>query len=113
MDINEKLGKELNDYALEFAKEYVKEGVGLCAFINLKYPSYKDADPLDVQFYWDEEGWGEIATANLREEYLERFNDDPEYCAPHMPAVIASLRSLANEIEKIYKSTTSEVGTSV
>lgn len=111
MDIGTKLEKELNDYAYEFSKEYIKQAVGLCAFINLSYPHDPQADPLDMEFFWDEEGWGEIAKANLREEYLDKFNDDPEHYAPHMPAVIASLRSLADEIERIYTAATTYTAT--
>ena len=98
------LEKHLNDYAVEFSKEYIKQAVGLCAYMHVIYPHphKPDTDPLDMEFFWDEEGFGQIAKANLREEYLDKFNDDPEHYAPYMPAVIASLRSLADEIEKIH-----------
>jgi len=116
-DINEKginimsltkLEECLNDYAVEFSKEYIKQAVGLCAFMDVIYPHKPEADPLDIEFFWDEEGFGQIAKSNLREEYLDKFNDDPAHYAPRMPAVIASLRSLADEIEKIHQSATKD-----
>lgn len=97
----------MNDEA-KIALEYIKSATSIpVAYLHITHHSQPETDPLDVEFYWDEKGFGSIAKVNLREEYLEVFNDDPSRYADQMPGVVASLRGLADEIEAIHAKTVS------
>lgn len=84
------------------ARDYLQSAIDVpLAYLHATFHFDDSADPLDVEFYWDEPGFGSILKMNLREEWLEIFNDDPEKHADRMTKVSASLRSLAEEIDAI------------
>lgn len=90
------------------SRDYLKDAVAVpVAYIHAPYLKNADADPLDVEFLWDEEGFGEIAAINLKQEYVTHLMHDPEQCRPLMPKVIESLRNLADELESLYQNTPS------
>lgn len=74
------------------------------AFLQANYPVLPDSDPLDFGLFWDpsDAGRGDMAKCNLAEEMLDVFKDDPAYYRPAMPAAIAALRKLADDIEAIH-----------
>lgn len=90
------------------SRDYLKDAVAVpLAYIHAPYLKNADADPLDIEFLWDEEGFGKIAAINLKQEYVNHLKHDFEHCRVLMPKVIESLRSLANELESLYQSASS------
>jgi len=91
------------DDEAKFVREYIQEALDFpLAYLHVTHHMNNDADPLGVEFFWDEEGFGSLAKVNLRDEYLGIFNDYPSYYADRMPIVSAALRKLADEIDAIH-----------
>lgn len=96
-----KSSNEVGAIAVEYLVSALDVGT---AFLQANYPCLHNSDPLDFGLYWDphDEGRGDMAKRNLAEEVLNIFADDPGYYRPAMPAAIAALRKLADQIEAIY-----------
>lgn len=80
----------------------VKEALNGVAYLRT-YGDDSKSRPLDVEFFWDENGFGTLAKINLRDEYIKLFGTNSDHYSSFMLDTVAELRSLANEIELIYK----------
>lgn len=96
---------ECDNEEAEIARAYLHSALDIpIAYLHNSYPDDDSALPLDMGFYWDEPGFGVVATSNMAEGFLEAFRDDPEKYAKKMPVVVAELRMLADQIEALYPS---------
>lgn len=92
----------LLETCVEFMKEDLKQAVEVqLAYLHLPFLYQDDSDPLAVEFCYDTEGLGVVASLNICEHYLEYLNDSPESYEKKIPILVKSLRALADEIEKI------------
>lgn len=58
----------------------------------------QNANPFEVEFYWDEPEFGSIAKLDLREDLLDKFNDDPEHYKESIRVAEKAMRAFADEL---------------
>lgn len=89
---------------LKKTREYL--GVTLDGIIGRIQPSYihdSESNPLDIELYIDEDGFGTLSKIDFGGKYLEYFESEPETYLDKMPSVIDALRELADKIELIHR----------
>lgn len=96
--MSNKLSNEMSH--AHITREFIRNSLVVpVAYLRVPCFTSPEADPLDVEFFWDEEGFGSLASLNLREYLLDKFIDDPVNCAALKNVYVSALRSLADELE--------------